>query len=592
MQSRTHTCGELRLEHVGQQVQLAGWMENVREVGASLAFVVVRDFYGKTQLVIQDETLIRQIKAINKESTVSVTGTVRERASKNPNQPTGDIEVVPDSITVLGKCRYNELPFEINRSREADEAQRLKYRYLDLRNPAVKQNIILRCEVIAAIRKAMLEHGFLEITTPILTASSPEGARDYLAPARKHPGKFYALPQAPQQFKQLLMTSGFDRYFQIAPCFRDEDARGDRSPGEFYQLDMEMAFADQEDVFAILEDVLPPIFAHYGKYNIASAAPFRRIGYTEAMETYGTDKPDLRIDLSAKDITDLVCDTEFAPFRDGDTVKAVAISGCGLTRKQIDKLCADVEVQAGAKPYWFRMDENGVLAGGVTKFVEPLKDVLAERLNLAPGCLVVIAAGKKELAQKVIGVSIKQFGAAVPGHMDRERYEFCWIVDFPMYEIGEESGELEFCHNPFSMPSGGLEVLLQAERGEIDPLSITADQYDLVCNGVELSSGAVRNHDPEIMIKAFEMVRLGEEDVRRKFPAMYNAFCYGAPPHAGIAPGIDRMVMLLAGEESIREIIPFPMNKSAQDVMMGAPSAVEQKQLDELNIAITCEPEA
>ena len=592
MQSRTHTCGELRLEHVGQQVQLAGWMENVREVGASLAFVVVRDFYGKTQLVIQDETLIRQIKAINKESTVSVTGTVRERASKNPNQPTGDIEVVPDSITVLGKCRYNELPFEINRSREADEAQRLKYRYLDLRNPAVKQNIILRCEVIAAIRKAMLEHGFLEITTPILTASSPEGARDYLVPARKHPGKFYALPQAPQQFKQLLMTSGFDRYFQIAPCFRDEDARGDRSPGEFYQLDMEMAFADQEDVFAILEDVLPPIFAHYGKYNIASAAPFRRIGYTEAMETYGTDKPDLRIDLSAKDITDLVCDTEFAPFRDGNTVKAVAISGCGLTRKQIDKLCADVEVQAGAKPYWFRMDENGVLAGGVTKFVEPLKDVLAERLNLAPGCLVVIAAGKKELAQKVIGVSIKQFGAAVPGHMDRERYEFCWIVDFPMYEIGEESGELEFCHNPFSMPSGGLEVLLQAERGEIDPLSITADQYDLVCNGVELSSGAVRNHDPEIMIKAFEMVRLGEEDVRRKFPAMYNAFCYGAPPHAGIAPGIDRMVMLLAGEESIREIIPFPMNKSAQDVMMGAPSAVEQKQLDELNIAITCEPEA
>ena len=592
MQSRTHTCGELRLEHVGQQVQLAGWMENVREVGASLAFVVVRDFYGKTQLVIQDETLIRQIKGINKESTVSVTGTVRERASKNPNQPTGDIEVVPDSITVLGKCRYNELPFEINRSREADEAQRLKYRYLDLRNPAVKQNIILRCEVIAAIRKAMLEHGFLEITTPILTASSPEGARDYLVPARKHPGKFYALPQAPQQFKQLLMTSGFDRYFQIAPCFRDEDARGDRSPGEFYQLDMEMAFADQEDVFAILEDVLPPIFAHYGKYNIASAAPFRRIGYTEAMETYGTDKPDLRIDLSAKDITDLVCDTEFAPFRDGDTVKAVAISGCGLTRKQIDKLCADVEVQAGAKPYWFRMDENGVLAGGVTKFVEPLKNVLTERLNLAPGCLVVIAAGKKELAQKVIGVSIKQFGAAVPGHMDRERYEFCWIVDFPMYEIGEESGELEFCHNPFSMPSGGLEVLLQAERGEIDPPSITADQYDLVCNGVELSSGAVRNHDPEIMIKAFEMVRLGEEDVRRKFPAMYNAFCYGAPPHAGIAPGIDRMVMLLAGEESIREIIPFPMNKSAQDVMMGAPSAVEQKQLDELNIAITCEPEA
>ena len=591
MQSRTHTCGELRMEHVGQKVQLAGWMENVREVGGSLAFVVVRDFYGKTQLVIQDEALIRQVKGINKESTVVVTGVVRERASKNPNLPTGDIEVVPDDITVVGKCIYNELPFEINRSREADESQRLKYRYLDLRNPAVKQNIVLRCQVIAAIRKAMLEHGFLEITTPILTASSPEGARDYLVPARKHPGKFYALPQAPQQFKQLLMTSGFDRYFQIAPCFRDEDARGDRSPGEFYQLDMEMAFADQEDVFAILEDVLPPIFACYGKYDIASEAPFRRIGYTESMETYGTDKPDLRIDLTATDITDLACETEFVPFRDGNTVKAVAVSGCSLTRKQIDKLCADVEVQAGAKPYWFRMDENGALAGGVTKFVEPLKDRLTERLNLAPGSLAVIAAGKKEQAQKVTGVAIKQFGAAVPGHMDRERYEFCWIVDFPMYEIGEESGELEFCHNPFSMPSGGLEVLLQAERGEIDPLSITADQYDLVCNGVELSSGAVRNHDPEIMIKAFEMVRLGEEDVRRKFPAMYNAFCYGAPPHAGIAPGIDRMVMLLAGEDSIREIIPFPMNKSAQDVMMGAPSVVEQKQLDELNIAVTCEPE-
>ena len=591
MQSRTHTCGELRLEHVGQQVRLAGWMENVREVGGSLAFVIVRDFYGKTQLVIEDEALLRQIRGINKESTINVTGTVRERASKNPNMPTGDIEVVPDSITVLGKCRYNELPFEINRSREADESQRLKYRYLDLRNPAVKQNIILRCEVIAAIRKAMLEHGFLEITTPILTASSPEGARDYLVPARKHPGKFYALPQAPQQFKQLLMTSGFDRYFQIAPCFRDEDARGDRSPGEFYQLDMEMAFADQEDVFAVLEDVLPPIFARYGKYNVASAAPFRRIAYNDALETYGTDKPDLRIDLSATDITDLVCDTEFAPFRDGNAVKAVPVSGCALTRKQIDKLCADVEVQAGAKPYWFRMDDTGALAGGVTKFVEPLKEALCERLNLQPGSLVVIGAGKKEQAQKTAGVAIKMFGAAVPGHMDRERYEFCWIVDFPMYEIGEESGELEFCHNPFSMPSGGLEVLLQAERGEIDPLTITADQYDLVCNGVELSSGAVRNHDPDIMIKAFEMVRLGEEDVRKKFPAMYNAFCYGAPPHAGIAPGIDRMVMLLAGEDSIREIIPFPMNKSAQDVMMGAPSTVEQKQLDELHIAITCEPE-
>ena len=592
MQSRTHTCGELRMEHVGQKVQLAGWMENVREVGGSLAFVVVRDFYGKTQLVVENEDLLRQLKGINKESTIGVIGTVRERASKNPNIPTGDIEVVPEKITVLGRCRYNELPFEINRSREADEAQRLKYRYLDLRNPAVKQNIILRCQVIAAIRKAMLEHDFLEITTPILTASSPEGARDYLVPARKHPGKFYALPQAPQQFKQLLMTSGFDRYFQIAPCFRDEDARGDRSPGEFYQLDMEMAFASQEDVFAILEDVLPPIFAKYGKYDIASEAPFRRIKYVDALETYGSDKPDLRIDLVAQDITDLVKDTEFQAFQNGNTVKAIVVSGCELTRKQIDKLCADVEVQAGAKPYWFRMDESGAIVGGVAKFVDPLKDVLAERLGLKPGCLVGVTTGVRGQAQKTAGVMIKMLGALVPGHMDKERYEFCWIVDFPMYEIGEESGELEFCHNPFSMPAGGLDILLKAERGEVDPLTITADQYDLVCNGVELSSGAVRNHDPEIMIKAFEMVRLGEEDVKKKFPAMYNAFCYGAPPHAGIAPGIDRMVMLLAGEDSIREIIPFPMNKSAQDVMMGAPSTVEQKQLDELHIAVTCEPEA
>ena len=591
MQSRTHTCGELRLADCGKTVTLCGWMENVRVVGSNFAFVVLRDFYGTTQVVVETEDMMNIVKSINKESTISVTGTVRERASKNPKQATGDIEVVPEKIEILGKCRYNELPFEINRSREADESARLKYRYLDLRNPAVKQNIILRCNVVAALRQAMTEHGFLEITTPILTASSPEGARDYLVPARKHPGKFYALPQAPQQFKQLLMTAGFDRYFQIAPCFRDEDARGDRSPGEFYQLDMEMAFACQDDVFAVLEDVLPPIFAKYGKYNIASSAPFKRIPYLEAMEKYGSDKPDLRIDLIVEDITELVRGVEFAPFAEGNTVKAVVVSDCDLTRKHIDKLCADVEVQAGRKPYWFKVDENGELAGGVAKFLADRKDAVVEKLNLKPGCLVCVAAGAKGEAQKTAGVMRKMLGAAVPGHMDKERYEFCWIVDFPMYEIGEESGELDFCHNPFSMPAGGLDVLLKAERGEIDPLTITADQYDLVCNGVELSSGAVRNHDPEIMIKAFELVRLGEEDVKKKFPAMYNAFCYGAPPHAGIAPGVDRMVMLLSGEESIREVIAFPMNKNAQDVMMGAPSTVEQKQLDELHIALVGETE-
>ena len=587
MQQRTHNCNELRIENVGQKVKIVGWMENIRLVGSSFAFVVVRDFYGTTQVVVEDEELLAQFKNITKESTISVEGTVRKRESPNPKQATGDIEVVPEKVEVLGKCRYNELPFEINRSREADETQRLKYRYLDLRNPAVKKNIILRCNVVAAIRKAMMEHGFLEITTPILTASSPEGARDYLVPARKHPGEFYALPQAPQQFKQLLMTSGFDRYFQIAPCFRDEDARGDRSPGEFYQLDMEMAFATQEDVFAVLEDVLPPIFAQYGMYNIASSAPFRRIAYNDALENYGSDKPDLRIDLLIKDITALVSGTEFGPFAEGNTVKAIAVSDCELTRKQIDKLCADAEVQAGFKPYWFKLDENGELAGGVAKFLGGCKDALVDALDLKPNTLVGVCAGKKNDAVKTAGVMRKLLGAACPKHMDKERYEFCWIVDFPMYEIGEESGELEFCHNPFSMPSGGLEVLLKAERGEIDPLTITADQYDLVCNGIELSSGAVRNHDPEIMIKAFEMVRLGEEDVKKKFPAMYNAFCYGAPPHAGIAPGIDRMVMLLAGEESIREVIAFPMNKNARDILMGAPSPVEPKQLQELNIAVT-----
>ncbi len=587
MQMRTHNCNELRAENAGEQVKIVGWMENVRLVGSNFAFVVVRDFYGTTQVVIENEELLAKVKSINKESTISVEGTVRLRESPNPKQDTGDIEIVPEKMEVLGKCRYNELPFEINRSRDADEAQRLKYRYLDLRNPEVKKNIILRCNVVAAIRQAMTEHGFLEITTPILTASSPEGARDYLVPARKHPGKFYALPQAPQQFKQLLMTSGFDRYFQIAPCFRDEDARGDRSPGEFYQLDMEMAFATQEDVFAVLEDVLPPIFAKYGKYDIASSAPFKRIPYLESMEKYGCDKPDLRIDLTVEDITAHCKGTEFPAFAEGNTVKAIAVSDCSLTRKQIDQLCTDVEVQAGFKPYWFRVDENGELAGGVAKFFADRKDEIISALNLKPNTLVGVCAGKKGEAVKTAGVMLKMLGNACPNHMDKERYEFCWIVDFPMYEIGEESGELEFCHNPFSMPSGGLDVLLKAEKGEVDPLTITAEQYDLVCNGIELSSGAVRNHDPEIMIKAFEMVKLGEEDVKKKFPAMYNAFCYGAPPHAGIAPGIDRMVMLLSGEESIREVIAFPMNKNAMDIMMNAPSTVEQKQLDELHIAVT-----
>ena len=595
MQGRTHTCGELRITDAGKEVTLNGFLENFREVGASLGFLVLRDFYGTTQIVIETEEAMTQVKALNKETTLSVKGVVRERSAKNDKLPTGEIEVVPASggITVLGACRHNELPFEVNRSREADENTRLKYRYLDLRNPVMRDNIILRSNVIAALRNAMIAHDFLEITTPILTVSSPEGARDYLVPARKHPGKFYALPQAPQQFKQLLMTAGIDRYFQIAPCFRDEDARGDRSPGEFYQLDMEMSFASQEDVFAVIEDVLPPVFAKYGLYDKASGAPFVRIPYREALATYGTDKPDLRIDLRVQDVSELFTGCGFAPFAEGE-VKAVRVSGCTESRKTIEKLLTEVEVVAGAKAYWFKVDEAGAIAGGIAKFVNgeaegaaDIREKVVAALDLKPGDLVTLAGGSKAQALKTAGVLVKTFGAAIPGHMDKEQYSFCWIVDFPMYEIGEESGEMEFCHNPFSMPSGGLETLLKAERKEIDPLDILADQYDLVCNGVELSSGAVRNHDPEIMIKAFEMVRLTEADVRAKFPAMYEAFTYGAPPHAGIAPGIDRMIMLLAGEESIREIIPFPMNKNAQDILMGAPGEVTQAQLDELHIAVT-----
>ena len=577
---RTQYCNAVTENDIGKKVRVAGWVENIRDHGG-IMFIDLRDHYGVVQVVFHNESLL---EGIHKECAVSISGTVlkRDESTYNDKIETGTVEVEAEEVRILGKVT-EQLPFEVATSRETREDVRLKYRYLDLRNKKMHDNIVLRSKIISFLRNKMSSMGFLELQTPILSTSSPEGARDYLIPSRKHHGKFYALPQAPQIFKQLYMVSGFDKYFQIAPCFRDEDARGDRSPGEFYQLDMEMAFATQEDVFAVLEDVLPPIFAKFGTYNVASSAPFRRIAYRDAMETYGSDKPDLRIDLTCKNVTSLFTESEFEALR-GQTVKMVPVSDCKLTRKQIDKLLGDCEVQSGSKAYWFKMDENGQLAGGIAKFVTGIQEQLTQALDLKPNTLVLVAAGAA--ATKSVGVLIKTFGVACEGHMDKERYEFCWIVDFPMYEIGDESGQLEFCHNPFSMPSGGLEVLLKAERGEIDPLIITADQYDLVCNGVELSSGAVRNHDPEIMVKAFELVRLGEEDVKKKFPAMYNAFCYGAPPHAGIAPGVDRMVMLLAGESSIREIIPFPMNKNAQDIMMGAPSTVEQKQLDELHIAL------
>lgn len=579
-QSRTHNCNELRLSNAGEKVTLVGWYENLRKVSKNLGFLILRDFYGTTQIVVETEEMMEKLDGVNKESTISVTGTVRERSNKNTELPTGEIEVVPEGIEILGKCIYNALPFEINQSREADENTRLKYRYLDLRNPSVKSKIVLRSRIVAELRNKMNELGFLEITTPILTCSSPEGARDYLVPARNHPGKFYALPQAPQQFKQILMASGFDRYFQIAPCFRDEDARADRSPGEFYQLDMEMAFASQEDVFSVVEEVLPPVFEKYGVYKAASKAPFVRIPYLESMDKYGTDKPDLRIDLVLQDATEVMADCGFGPF-EGQTVKAVVVDGFTATRKVIDGICAEVEVQTANKAYWFKLDENGDFVGGISKFLQERKETVIAALGLKPGDFIGLTAGKKLAAQKTAGVLRRLLGAASEKHMKKDCYEFCWIVDFPMYEIGEESGELEFCHNPFSMPQGGMSALCNEE-----PLSILAYQYDLVCNGVELSSGAVRNHDPEIMIKAFELVGLGEEDVKAKFPAMYNAFCYGAPPHAGIAPGVDRMIMLICGEESIREIIPFPMNKNAMDIMMGAPATVDQKQLDDVHIRI------
>ena len=580
MQGRTHNCGELRLENAGEEVKLVGWYENFRKVSRGLGFVVLRDFYGTTQIVVEDDRLMEQLSDINYESTLEITGIVRERSSKNTGIATGDVEVVPSEITILGKCRYNELPFRINHSKEADENVRLRYRYLDLRNPQVKSKMVLRSKIVASLRAAMLENDFMEITTPILTCSSPEGARDYLVPARNHPGKFYALPQAPQQFKQLLMASGFDRYFQIAPCFRDEDARADRSPGEFYQLDMEMAFASQEDVFEIIENILPPVFSEFGIYRDSSRPPFKRIPYLEAMDKYGSDKPDLRINIVVQDATEALADCGFEPFF-GNFVKAVAAGNFAGSRKQIDRMLTEVEVISGQKVYWFRMDENGEFVGGISKCIQASKEKIIDAMHLQPGDFIVLCAGTLQAARKTAGVILKVLGHTFEEYMDKETYQFCWIVDFPMYEIGEESGELEFCHNPFSMPQGGMDAL-----ENMNPLDILAYQYDLVCNGVELSSGAVRNHDPDIMVKAFELVGLGEEDVKKKFPAMYHAFCYGAPPHAGIAPGVDRMVMLIAGEESVREIIPFPMNKNAQDVMMGAPSEVDEKQLQEVHIKL------
>ena len=561
-------------------------MENVREVGGSLVFVVLRDFYGTTQLVTEDAALIAELKALNKESTIAAEGVVRERSSKNPKLPTGDIEIELTKIEVLGRCRYNELPFEINRSRDADEDGRLKYRYLDLRNPAVKKNIILRCNVVAALRQAMTEHGFLEITTPILTASSPEGARDYLVPARKHPGKFYALPQAPQQFKQLLMTSGFDRYFQIAPCFRDEDARGDRTPGEFYQMDMEMAFASQDDVLAVLEKVLPPSSPSTASITATSGSlpphplpgGHGELRHRQARSAY---RPGIAGCHRAAQAAAL------APSRETTKIKAVVVSDFALTRKQIDKLCTDVEVQAGQKPYWFRVDENGEIVGGIAKFVQSVR-ISDRRLWSEARLLCGLTAGKLPWPRRPPACCGPNWAPCARAIWTRSSTSSAGSWTSPCTRSARSPASWSSATIPSPCPTAAWRFW-KGGAGEIDPLTITAFQYDLVCNGYESASGAVRNHDPEIMVKAFELVRLGEEDVKKKFPAMYNAFTYGAPPHAGAAPGVDRMIMLLTGEESIREVITFPMNQKAQDVMMDAPTTVTQKQLDELHIATALE---
>ena len=576
MELRTHNCGELRQSDEGKHVKLCGWLSSVRDLGAVI-FFVLRDYYGYTQAVVSDEEKKEQIRSIPRESTISIEGKVVLRSAPNKDMPTGMIEIEPERIELLGKC-YELLPFEIATSTQSREDVRLKYRFLDLRNPDVKAKIVFRSKVVSWLRNKMTSLGFLEITTPILTSSSPEGARDYIVPSRLYPGHFYALPQAPQQYKQLLMASGFDRYFQIAPCFRDEDARADRSPGEFYQLDTEMCFATQEDVFAVMEDVLSGVFKEFSPKNYkVDEGPFRRITYRDAMRDYGSDKPDLRNPLIIKDVTDILSGK--APFFEkGKTIKAIAVNDFKETRKWIDALVEKAKLNGASNMYWFKLDEKGELAGGIAKFLADSKDALVERLGLKAGGFVAILAEEKGV-EKQAGYVRTELGVGLD-LLEKDAFRFCWIVDFPMYEYDDE-GNLGFCHNPFSMPQGGLDAL-----NNMDPLDIVAYQYDSVVNGVELSSGAVRNHEPAIMEKAFEIVGYGKEVIEEKFSALYNAFKFGAPPHAGIAPGVDRIVMLLANEPSIREIITFPMDRNARDVLMGAPSTVTEKQLREVHIKI------
>ncbi|MEU8520755.1 aspartate--tRNA ligase [Streptomyces sp. NBC_01216] len=577
---RSHTCGELRASDVGTDVRLSGWLHNRRDLGGIL-FIDLRDHYGITQLVARPGTAAAEtLDKLTKETVVRVDGRVVSRGADNvnPELPTGEVEIEAAGIEVLGASK--QIPFTINADDGVNEERRLEYRFLDLRRERMHRNIMLRSAVIASIRSKMVALGFNEMATPILAATSPEGARDFVVPSRLNPGKFYALPQAPQQFKQLLMISGFDRYFQIAPCFRDEDARADRSPGEFYQLDVEMSFVEQEDVFQPIEKLMTEIFEEFGGGRHVTS-PFPRIPFRESMLKYGNDKPDLRTDLELVDITDVFANSEFKAFA-GKHVRALAVPDTGdQPRKFFDSL-GDFAVSLGAKGLaWVRVGENNALTGPIAKFLtEENVKVLAERLGLEPGHAVFFGAGEFDEVSKIMG-PVRVEAAKRAGRFDENVFRFAWIVDFPMYERDEETGKIDFSHNPFSMPQGGIEALETQ-----DPLDVLGWQYDIVCNGIELSSGAIRNHEPEIMFKAFEIAGYSRETVEQEFAGMLRAFEYGAPPHGGIAPGVDRIVMLLADEPNIRETIAFPLNGNAQDLLMGAPTELDEARLRELNIQL------
>ena len=583
---RTHNCNELRLADVGKEVRLAGWVQKIRNLG-KMTFIDLRDEFGITQIIISDdEKLQEQLADIKTECSISVTGEVAERSNKNTEIDTGDIEIIAKEIRILGKCKA-VLPFEINQKDAQDvrEDLRLEYRFLDLRNDKIHKNILLRSRIMKTMRDEMDRLGFTEIQTPILANSSPEGARDFLVPSRLHPGEFYALPQAPQQFKQLLMISGFNKYYQIAPCFRDEDPRADRSPGEFYQLDFEMSYATQEDVFEVGEEVIPNVFKKNSDWKITEA-PFVRIPYKEAMEKYGSDKPDLRNPLIIVDVTKVFENTEFNAFK-GKTIKAIVTHNMQeKPRKFFDQMSEYAVSELDAKGLaWTKVDENGELAGGIAKFITPEnKKALEEIGEITKGDAIFFIADEFEKAQKIAGGVRIELGKRLD-LIEKNIYKFCWIVDFPMYELSDE-GTIDFNHNPFSMPQGGMDSLENK-----DPLDIYAYQYDLVCNGYEIASGAVRNHDQEIMIKAFEIAGYAEEDVKGKFGALYNAFSYGTPPHAGAAPGVDRIVMLLAQEDNIRQVIAFPENKKARDVLLRAPSKVSPEQLKDVHIKLDLDEE-